>query len=44
MTNALILGMLGLLMNGNAAEHPWWFWVTWWVAIAFNTWGSEKWR
>ena len=42
MTNALILGMLALLMNGNATEHPLWFWVTWVVAVFFNAFDRNK--
>ena len=42
MTNALILGMLALLMNGNATEHPWWFWGAWLVAVFLNAFDSQK--
>ena len=44
MTNALILGMLAMLMIGKATEYQWLFWITWWVATFLNAFASEKWR
>ena len=44
MTNALILGLLWLLMYYSNIEHQKLFVFMWWVAIFFNTFAGEKWR
>lgn len=44
MTNALILGMLAMLVASHGVDHQTLFWIYWWAAIIFNAMIYSKWR